>query len=142
MNVGLGRLAKSPLEAEKLAFTKPNDSFHINRDHLLGNALLALDGVKKTAQMEPLKLTGMAHFEEMKSWLSKNLEKGFLTPHDQTVGTEIARIVTGGECLEGTLANEQDLFDAERESFLRLARLPETQARIVSMLDQGQTIRN
>jgi len=142
MNVGLGRLAKSPLEAEKLAFTKPNDSFYINRDHLLGSALSALDGVKKTAQMEPLKLTGMAHFEEMKSWLLKNLEKGFLTPHDQTVGTEIARIVTGGDCLEGTLANEQDLFDAERESFLRLARLPETQARIVSMLDQGQTIRN
>jgi 3-hydroxyacyl-CoA dehydrogenase len=58
------------------------------------------------------------------------------------VGIEIARIVTGGDCLEGTLATEQDLFDAERKSFLRLAKSPQTQARIVGMLDEGKTIRN
>ena len=142
MNIGLGRLSRSPLEAEKLAFSRPNDSFHINRDHLLSVALSELDGVKKIAQTWPIKMTGKNHFEEMKFWLTENLEKGFLTPHDLTVGTEIARIVTGGDCLYGTLATEQDLFDAERASFIRLASSAETQSRIVSMLDQGQTIRN
>jgi len=142
MNIGLGKLANSPLEAEKLAFTRPGDSFHVNRDHMLGVALSALNKVKKTPRRESLKLTGKTHFEEMRLWLSKNLEKGFLTPHDQTVGIEIARIVTGGDCVEGTLATEQDLFDAERASFLNLAKSPETQARIVSMLDAGQTLRN
>lgn len=142
MNIGLGRLARSPYEAEKMAFVTPSDSFHINRDHLLGSALSALGDVKKTPQRGALKLTGKSHYEEMKLWLSKNLDKGFLTPHNQTVGIEIARIVTGGDCLEGTLATEQDLFDAERKSFLRLAKSPQTQARIVGMLDEGKTIRN
>jgi 3-hydroxyacyl-CoA dehydrogenase len=142
MNIGLGKLANSPLEAEKLAFTRPTDSFHVNRDHMLGIALSALNKVKKTPRREPLRLTGKTHFEEMKLWLSTNLEKELLTPHDQTVGIEIARIVTGGDCVEGTLATEQDLFNAERASFLSLAKSPETQARIVSMLDAGQTLRN
>ena len=40
------------------------------------------------------------------------------------------------------MMSEQDLFDAERESFLRLAQSSATQARIVTMLDQGSPIRN
>jgi len=142
MNIGLGKLANSPLEAAKLAFNRPGDSFHVNRDHMLGVALSALGEVKKTPPRELLRLTGKTHFEEMKLWLSKNREKGFLTPHDHTVGVEIARIVTGGDCVEGTLVTEQELFNSERASFLSLAKSPETQARIVSMLDTGQTLRN
>jgi len=34
------------------------------------------------------------------------------------------------------------LYDAERESFLRLAQSSQTQARIVSMLDLGSPIKN
>ena len=109
---------------------------------MLGIAISKLGKVSKTPKKGTLKLTGKDHFEEMKFWLEKNLSKGFLTKHDKTVGTEIARIVTGGECAEGTLITEQELFDAERESFLRLAKSPQTQARIVSMLDLGQTTRN
>ena len=142
MNIGLGKLANSPLEAEKLAFSRPTDSVHVNRDHMLGIALSSLSEVTKIPQREPLRLTGKTHFEEMKLWLSKNLEKGLLTPHDQTVGIEVARIVTGGNCNEGVLVTEQDLFNAERASFISLAKTPETQARIISMLDAGQTLRN
>ena len=142
MNIGLGKVANSPIEAEKLALVNSSDSFHINRDHMLGIAISKLGKVSKTPKKGTLKLTGKDHFEEMKFWLEKNLSKGFLTKHDKTVGTEIARIVTGGECAEGTLITEQELFDAERESFLRLAKSPQTQARIVSMLDLGQTTRN
>lgn len=142
MNIGLGKLANSPLEAEKLAFSRPTDSVHVNRDHMLGIALSSLSEVTKIPQREPLRLTGKTHFEEMKLWLSKNLEKGLLTPHDQTVGIEVARIVTGGNSNEGVLVTEQDLFNAERASFISLAKTPETQARIISMLDAGQTLRN
>ena len=80
--------------------------------------------------------------EKAKAWLEKNFEKGFLTPHDCTIGDEIAQIVTGGNCEPGTLATEQDLFDFERQSFLRLARSKETQERITNMLDFGQVTRN
>jgi len=63
-------------------------------------------------------------------------------PHEITTGTEIARIVSGGDCDAGTKHSEQDLFDAERESFLKLAATAETQARIRSMLDDGKALRN
>ncbi len=61
---------------------------------------------------------------------------------DVTVGTEIGRIMTGGNCASGTIFTEQDILDAERSSFLTLAQTQETQARIVSMLDNGITLRN
>jgi 3-hydroxyacyl-CoA dehydrogenase len=64
------------------------------------------------------------------------------TPHDVVVGTEMARIVTGGEVAAGTLCTEQDLFDAERSSFLRLAATAGTRERINSMLDAGKPVRN
>jgi len=78
----------------------------------------------------------------MGAWLQEAADKGALSAHDCTVGTEMARIVTGGEVAPGTVMSEQDLFDAERSSFLRLAKTPETQARIVSMLDMGSPVRN
>ena len=40
------------------------------------------------------------------------------------------------------MMSEQDLYDAERDSFLRLAQSENTQIRIVSMLDQGSPVRN
>ena len=54
----------------------------------------------------------------------------------------MARIVTGGDIAPGTIMSEQDLFNAERDSFLRLAKTPETQERIVTMLDLGSPVRN
>ncbi len=65
------------------------------------------------------------------------------TPHDTIVGRAVASIVTGGEDVEaGTVWSEQDLYDAERRAFLRLVQTDATQARINSMLDLGQTLRN
>ena len=87
-------------------------------------------------------LSGADQFQEMVGWLESNYAEGALTAHDITVGTEIARIVTGGECPAGTVFSEQDILDAERASFIGLARTAETQARIVAMLDNGKTLRN
>jgi 3-hydroxyacyl-CoA dehydrogenase len=50
--------------------------------------------------------------------------------------------MTGGDCPAGTIFTEQDILDAERSSFIMLAQTQETQARIVSMLDNGITLRN
>ena len=62
-------------------------------------------------------------------------------PHDVKVGTEMARIVTGGE-VTGTVWCEQDFYDAERSSFLRLVNTDATRERINSMLDKGSPVRN
>ena len=142
MNIGLGRRANSPTEAGALSMRKADDVFHMNRDYILNIALNSLDNTIKAGARKPLALSGSEHFKEMLEWLTTNHEKGVLTPHDVTVGTEIARIVSGGDCPSGTIFTEQDILDAERSSFISLAQTPETQARIVAMLDNGITLRN
>jgi 3-hydroxyacyl-CoA dehydrogenase len=142
MNIGLGRRANSPTEADALSMRKADDVFHMNRDYILNIALNSLDNTIKAGARKPLALSGPEHFKEMLEWLTTNHEKGMLTPHDVTVGTEIARIVSGGDCPSGTIFTEQDILDAERSSFISLAQTPETQARIVAMLDNGITLRN
>ena len=91
---------------------------------------------------QQLALSGAEHYQELLEWLEVNHKKGMLTPHDVTVGTEIGRVMSGGECPAGTVFSEQDILNAERSSFIRLAQTQETQARIVAMLDNGITLRN
>ncbi|WP_416686986.1 3-hydroxyacyl-CoA dehydrogenase NAD-binding domain-containing protein [Candidatus Pseudothioglobus sp. Uisw_041] len=142
MNIGLGRKANSPQEADALSMRRANDVFHMNRDRILTDALSSIETTSKAKARNPLALSGVDHFEEMLQWLTTNHKNGMLTPHDVTVGTEIGRIMTGGNCASGTIFTEQDILDAERSSFLTLAQTQETQARIVSMLDNGITLRN
>jgi 3-hydroxyacyl-CoA dehydrogenase len=142
MNIGLGRRANSPQEADALSMRRTNDVFHMNRDRILNNALSSINKTSKAKARKPLALSGAEHFQEMLEWLSTNHQKGILTPHDVTVGTEIGRIMTGGNCPSGTIFTEQDILDAERSSFISLTQTQETQARIVSMLDNGITLRN
>jgi 3-hydroxyacyl-CoA dehydrogenase len=87
-------------------------------------------------------MAGEDTYREMMDWLFEAEDQGKITSHDVVVGTELARIFTGGKVKANTMMSEQDLFDAEREAFLRLARSGDTQARIISMLDQGSPIRN
>ena len=142
MSIGLGKLANSPSEAASLAMSRQSDVFHMNRDHMLNLSLSSLEKVKKSIDRGSITLSGIHQFQEMLDWLESNHAKEALTTHDITVGTEIARIVTGGECPAGTVFSEQDILNAERASFIRLARTAETQARIVAMLDNGKTLRN
>ncbi len=142
MNIGLGRKASSPQEAVTLSMSRAGDTFQMNRDRILNAALSSLDHTTKASQRKPLALSGKNHFQEMLNWLESNHKKGMLTPHDVTVGTEIGRIMSGGDCPPGTIFSEQEILDAERSSFIALAQTQETQARIVSMLDNGITLRN
>jgi len=146
MNIGYGKTARSPLEAEPLAmFREGSDSYVMNRDRLLDTAIGA---VKKLAddyvpaRRIPLAMPGRDVWQEMIDWLKKVQTKGHLTPHDVTTGSQIAMIVTGGDVDAGTMMNEDDICALERKAFLRLAKTPETRARIEHMLNHGSPLRN
>ena len=145
MNTGYGKTATSPLLASDLAMVRENDSYEMNRDRIYATAVNAvIAGDDQAIFKRPdLSMPGAPVFEKMVGWLVKaHKEDGILTPHDVVVGTEIARIMSGGDIEPGTLWSEQDLFDAERNSFLKLAASEATQARINNMLDFGKTLRN
>ncbi|MEC8956488.1 MAG: acetoacetyl-CoA reductase, partial [Pseudomonadota bacterium] len=146
MNVGYGKTAQSPLQAKELAmYREGTDQFVMNRDRLLDgaiNAVTELASNYKVNYRDDFVMPGQAVWQEMQDWLHKTQEKGYLTPHDVTTGTQIARIVTGGDVKAGTTMNENDLFTLERKAFLELAKTEQTKKRINHMLRYGKPLRN
>ena len=122
MNLGYGKTATSPLIAKRQAMLRPHDRFVINRDRILGEAIKAIDDpAGQVAFARPaLAMPGRPLFDEMVKWLEESRDQGLFMPHDVKVASELARIVTGGDIDPGTMWSEQDLYDAERRSFLTL----------------------
>jgi 3-hydroxyacyl-CoA dehydrogenase len=58
------------------------------------------------------------------------------------VAKKVARILSGGDCAEGTYVTEQVLLDLEKEAFLSLCGEQKTQDRIMYMLSNGKPLRN
>ncbi len=143
MSLGYGRTATSPDLARDLAMLRDGDTYLMNRDRLLQTAIdyVQSAGPVTHASRPGLTMPGKEVAEAMGQWLDKGHAKGMFTPHDTVVGRAVASIVAG-DCEAGTVWSEQDLFDAERRAFLKLAQSEGTQARINSMLDLGQTLRN
>ena len=146
MNVGYGKTARSPLEAETLAmFRDGHDSYLMNRDRLLDTAIhevLAMAADYSSVARQPLAMPGRDVWQEMKVWLDEAQAKGHLTPHDITTGGQIAMIVTGGDVDAGTVMSETDICALERKAFLTLAKTSETKARVEHMLNHGSLLRN
>ena len=132
MNIGYGKTAGSPLEAEPLAmYRKGVDDYVMNRDRLLHTAVeavLELAPDYAPDQHGTLSMPGRDVWLEMQNWLQKTHEKGYLTPHDVTTGTGIAMIVTGGDVDAGTLMTDDEIMALERKAFLQLAATPQTRA--------------
>jgi 3-hydroxyacyl-CoA dehydrogenase len=146
MNIGYGKTARSPLEAEPLAmFRSDVDDYVMNRDRLLDTAMSAVMAMApgyNVTRRTPLAMPGRDVWAEMREWLQKAHEKGHLTPHDVTTGTQIAMIVTGGDIDAGTELSENDLFALERKAFVTLGKTVQTRDRIEFMLGHGTPLRN
>ncbi len=144
MNIGYGRTATSPILAMDLAMLRKNDSYEMNRDRIFQAGLKALATSKGQMPFHrpDLPMPGAEVFSKMVAWLKKAHEENKLTPHDVVVGTEIARIVSGGDIERGTRWCEQDLYDAERNSFRTMVLTDATRARIDTMLELGKPLRN
>ena len=146
MNVGYGKTARSPLEAEPLAMFRTGvDSYVMNRDRLLDTAIGVVQGMSgnySTERRQPLAMPGRDVWDGMVEWLKKAQSKGRLTPHDVTTGSQIAMIVTGGDVDAGVIMTEEEICGLERKAFLTLAKTPETRARVEHMLNHGSPLRN
>jgi 3-hydroxyacyl-CoA dehydrogenase len=143
MNIGTGKTCSSPQLAKDEAMLRQSDTFLMNRDRLLDTAVELVHQGKVVHHERPdLHMPGRDSFSKMTDWRDKAHASGKITEHDSVVGRAVATVVSGGDIEPGTLWSEQDLFDAERRVFVELAKTEATQARINSMLDTGQTVRN
>jgi 3-hydroxyacyl-CoA dehydrogenase len=146
MQIGYGQIGTSPdLSARMQYFLKERDLEVLNRDKLVH---LATGEMKKmqsdyTPPAEPVfELPGREMLTKMSDFMQKGIDDGLFFPHDKTVAMQVAEIVVNGDGDDPLTVSEQDMYDRERRAFLNLAKTPQTIARIASLLDNGEAIRN
>ncbi len=143
MNVGTGKTCSSPQLAKEQAMLRDADTYLMNRDRMLEAAIQRVHTSKAIHHDRlELQMPGRSSFDAMNEWLEKAHASNKIMPHDCVVGRAVATVMSGGDITPGTVWTEQDLFDAERQVFVELAQTEGTQARVNSMLDLGQTLRN
>lgn len=144
--IGYGQTGSSPYLSEKLTyFLADRDEQVMNRDRLIERSIQSLEKLRpdyKPRLAPQFQLAGGAVFAQMVEFLEKGREKGTFFPHDVTVATAVAKIVTGGSDASSDCISESDMYRFERENFIDLAKTPQTKARIASMMSGKGAIRN
>ena len=145
MQVGYARTGTSPEQAASMQYyLKDRDVSVMNRDKLVDLAINAVHELRdgyETPAAPTFTLPGNALLDEMSAFMDKGIADGLFFPHDKTVAMAVATIVVS-DTPEETHATEDEMFARERRAFINLAQTAETEARIVSMLEKGEMLRN
>ncbi|MCE2517006.1 MAG: enoyl-CoA hydratase/isomerase family protein [Alphaproteobacteria bacterium] len=145
MQIGYARTGTSPEQSASMQyFLNDRDVSVMNRDKLVAMAMAEVermhDGYHAPAAPRFV-LPGNALLKEMSDFMDKGIADGLFFPHDKTVAMAVASIVVSDD-ENDTEATEDEIFARERRAFLQLAQTKETEARIVSMLEKGEMLRN
>ncbi len=143
--IALAKVSTGAGNARELGFIRDLDSISVDPERRIEDARrlvvnLASQGYRPANAPDNLMLPGAESIATFDMALYSFLLAGQASKHDCTIGHEVARVICGGE--RGGLRTEQDLLDLERESFLKLCGMQETQDRILHMLTTGKPLRN
>ncbi|MBV9927628.1 MAG: 3-hydroxyacyl-CoA dehydrogenase [Acidobacteria bacterium] len=145
--IALAKVATSAAEAKALGFLREEDSYSMNADRLVADAkqevlALAATGYTQPQQRADVLALGNAALSTLKLGIHQLKRGGFISDYDAVIGERLARILTGGDLNHETRVSEQYLLDLEREAFLSLCGMRQTQERIAHMLKTGKPLRN
>lgn len=145
--IALAKVATSAEEARALGFLSADDSISMNADRLIADAKkevlsLAASGYVEPQQRTDILALGNSALATLKLGIHQMKRAGYISDHDAEIGTQLARILTGGDLNHPTRVSEQYLLDLEREAFLSLVGKRQTQERIGHMLKTGKPLRN
>lgn len=145
--IALAKVATSAEEARALGFLSTDDTISMNADRLIADAkkevlALAASGYVMPQQRTDILALGEPALATLKLGIHQMKRAGYISDHDAEIGTQLARILTGGDLNHPTLVSEQYLLDLEREAFLKLVSTRKTQERIAHMLKTGKPLRN
>ena len=144
--IAMAKVATSAFEGRELSFLRASDGVTFNRERLLADAKArALHMVDGYQPMEPvpLSLPGPTGRAALGLAVRDFLAKGVAPPHDQTVATVLAGVLTGGpdaDITEPVLPER--ILELERDGFMELIRTPPTLARVEHTLETGKPLRN
>ena len=147
LNIGMAKVSGSAAEARRLGYLTERDSISMNRDRQIADAKqMALDlvklGYRAGVPRQDIRALGQGAFSTMKLGLHLMRRAERLSDHDVVVGTQIARVLSGGEFTSPQMVSEQYLLDLEREAFVSLCGQKKTKERIQFMLKKGKPLRN
>jgi 3-hydroxyacyl-CoA dehydrogenase len=145
--IALAKVATSAEEARSLGFLSADDTISMNADRLIADAkkevlALAASGYVEPQQRKDILALGNSALATLKLGIHQMKRAGYISDHDAEIGTQLARILTGGDLNHPTRVSEQYLLDLEREAFLSLVGKRKTQERIAHMLKTGKPLRN
>ncbi len=142
--IALATTSTSALDARKLGYLRATDRITMNRDRLLSDAVArVVDLSPDYVAPLPRRITALGR--EAIGNLSYAIwalhEAGQASEHDERIGRELAYVLAGGDGPPRQVT-EQDILALEREAFLRLLGMKETQDRIRYTLKTGKPLRN
>jgi 3-hydroxyacyl-CoA dehydrogenase len=145
--IGTAKVAKSAFDAKDIGYFRDSDGITMNRDRLLYDAkqkALALAvNYHPPAPHDEIRLPGPSGKLALELAVADLRKVGKASPYDVVVCEALARVLSGGEKADWTQTlKEEDLLKLEREEFMKLAKNPQTIARIEHMLNTGKPLRN
>ncbi len=143
--IATAEVATSAFEARDHQFVRNGDEIVMNRDRVLATAKQnVLELAVDYTPPDPLemRLPGPGGRAALMLAVNDFVNKGVATPHDATIARELARVLSGGDTDVMDICTEADVLKLEREADIRLAKTPETMARITAMLKTGKPLRN
>jgi 3-hydroxyacyl-CoA dehydrogenase len=143
--ISVATVAKSAAEAGDYLFLREGDGITMNRDRLLADAkarALAMAQDYAPPQPPEIRLPGATARVAMEMAVDGFAKLGKVTPHDRVVAGALAEVLSGGDTDMTEPLSEADLLALELKHFMRLARHPDTMARMEHMLETGKPLRN
>ncbi len=144
-NIAMAKVATSAVEAMELGYIRKTENISLNRDQQIWDAKQLVIGLAKSYKKpRPAMIPVMGeNLRGLADAVLYNLKEGkFASEYDVFIAKKVARILSGGDCAEGTYVTEQQLLDLEKEAFLSLCGETKTQDRIMYMLTNGRPLRN
>ena len=143
--VSTAKVSTSAAEAREMKFLREADGVTMNRYRVLhdakARALALVEGYQPPAPVT-VNLPGAAGRVALSMAVADFRKKGLATPHDVTVSSHLADVLTGGEADIIDPLTDADVMTLERKAFMALIRTKESQARIKHTLDTGKPLRN
>jgi 3-hydroxyacyl-CoA dehydrogenase len=146
LQIALGKVSMSAEEARQMGMLSPTDQVTLNRDYLIEDAKQTALGLSRAGYTAPrhrtFRLPGESGYATLRSNLLMMKEAHQISEHDVKVGSQLARVLTGGRTSPTVRVTEQHVLDLEREAFLSLCGEPKTQERMQYMLMNNKPLRN
>ncbi len=140
------KVGTSALESRKLGYLLDSDIIVPHRDELLAVAISQVKAMADCGWRAPIKAKFPVGGRSAKATIMVQLvgmrDGGFISAHDFHIASLIADVVCGGEVEAGSLVSEEYLMALERKHFCHLLEHPQSQERVMGLLQTGKPVRN